>query len=78
MRNLILYTDLPIVQDIFDTVVSISDLDANGFFTLSGFPAYLQTYKGELNLGFKSFWSAMSYFLYRQNKKAVAHRAKNK
>jgi hypothetical protein len=69
LKRLILYTDLPQLWDVFQTVCSLSSLDAHGFITLDMMHAYLSHTDILINVTQTIFWDAMSYFLYRKNHK---------
>jgi len=69
MRNLILYTDLPLVWKIFQNIVTISPVTEQGY-TLTGAQAYLSGLEG-LQLTHDEFWNAMTYFLSRLNEKFI-------
>lgn len=66
LRSLLLYTELPEWWSFFELVVSLSPPDANGFLTLSAAQTVLNDVDVECSDP-KEFWSAMSYFLYREN-----------
>jgi len=74
LKNLILYSGLLELWNIFETIVSISPLDSNGFFTMTMTNDYLKDYPKQLNVTHYEFWDFMSYCLMRENKKLAIDR----
>lgn len=72
--NLILYSGLAEFWEIFETIVSLSPLDSNGFLTLTMAEAYLKEYPKLIQLTHYEFWEAMSYCLARYNKRMAIER----
>jgi hypothetical protein len=74
--NLIQYTPLLELWEIFEDIISLSPLDAHGFFTLSQANDYMKDYPNseEEQFARTEFWKAMSYFLNRKNQDIVNRR----
>lgn len=76
MFNLIKYTPLPELWEIFEIVISLSSQDSQGYFTLGRVGDYIKDLN--LNVTHKEFWFAMNYFLHRKNLFVYAKRKKPK
>jgi hypothetical protein len=72
LKNLIKYTYLPELWDVFNTVLSISSASENGM-TLDNAMVYLKDFDiSRLQLTHSRFWLIMKYFLDRTNKKFLS------
>lgn len=74
MLRLILFTPLPELWSAFQTILSISPLDSNGYLTISMAGDYIKD--TELDVTHSEFWRAMTYFLDRKNQAIYAERNK--
>lgn len=74
MFDLIKYTPLLELWDIFETIITLSAVDSEGYFTLNMADTYIKDL--EINVTHSEFWSAMGYFLYRKNSFVTIQRKK--
>lgn len=82
LRSLTLYTKLPELWEMFQSILAISPTNETGF-TLQGADAFLNGYNLEaLQITHRDFWMCMVYFLSRTNSKFLERKkaslAKNK
>jgi len=69
LRDLILYTPLPELWDVFCRIVTISPLDSQGYLTLTMAEPVIKSLN--LNVTHEEFWVAMTEFLSRKNHKIL-------
>jgi len=78
MKNLIKYTKLPELWEVFNTILSLSSFSENGL-TLDGASAFLNGFDyGRLQVTHATFWHIMRYFLSRANSKFIAKQKLNR
>ena len=70
LKNLIIYTKLPEIWKIFNTVISLGSITESGF-SLMGTQDFLRDMPIDLDVTYDEFWRAMSYFLLRLNREVL-------